>query len=113
MKKIIAILAFFTISLLSTDNAIAQTKNNFAAVAKKNTHDFVKAAGISDGTKQRSIYNAYMVRERKLAALENQAKKADNSTAKKAIMAEFETKLKGILTETEYAQYLKFEAKKS
>ncbi|MFD0964801.1 hypothetical protein [Pseudofulvibacter geojedonensis] len=97
MKKFIAVLAFFTVTLLSTDAAFAQeARQNFQAIAKHKTHEITKQFKV-DGKSQRVIYNAYMLRERKLAAmLRNNPNTAADT---KAIDTELYSKLKTVLTE--------------
>ena len=102
MKKFIAVLAFFTVTLLSTDAAFAQeARQNFQAIAKHKTHEITKQFKL-DGKGQRTVYNAYMLRERKLAAMQNNNAKTAADT--KAIDAELYTKLKTVLTDEQIAK---------
>lgn len=95
MKKLLAIFGFLAISLLSTDHAIAQEKKmNFQAIAKNKTHEITKQFKL-DAASQRVVYNAYMLRERKLAAMQNNTKVIDT----KEIDAELDTQLKSVLSE--------------
>lgn len=97
MKKFIAVLAFFTVTLLSTDAAFAQeARQNFQAIAKHKTHEITNQFKL-DGKGQRVVYNAYMLRERKLAAMQNNGAKTAVDT--KAIDTELYAKLKTVLTD--------------
>lgn len=97
MKKFIAVIAFFAITLLSTDATFAQEgRQNFQAVAKHKTHDISTKFNLK-GDAQRVVYNAYMLRERKLAAM--QSNNAKTAVDTKAIDTELYTKLKTVLTE--------------
>lgn len=102
MKQIVAIIAFFAITILSTDSAFAQA-NDFAALAKKQTHEISQVVKMN-GEKQRAIYSAYMIKERKMFALNKTADK-NNTSKKDAIMAELKGKIKSVLNETEYKAY--------
>ena len=110
MKKIIAIFAFFAITLLSTDATFAQESNsrNLNINAKAFTHQLSKQFKL-DGPKQRAIYNAHMLKERKTNALthgtEEKKLTKDQVTKKDAIISEFNSKLKAVLTPEQFKKY--------
>lgn len=108
MKQIVAIIAFFAITILSTDTAFAQA-DNFAALAKKQTHEISQVVKMN-GEKQRAIYNAYMIKERKMFALNKTADK-NNTSKKDAIMAELKDKMKTILSDDQYKAYVSYLSK--
>ena len=102
MKNIIAVIAFFTITLLSTANAVAQDNNSRGASpeAKAFTHRLVQEFNI-DKNQQKAVMSAFMYKQRQTKAINQDSPK----TAKKAIDLKFDNKLKTILTEVQYAKY--------
>ena len=115
MKKIIAVIAFFAITLLSTDATFAQENNsrNLSVNAKAFTHKLSKELNL-DGTQQRVIYNAYMLRDRKINALPTA--KTDHKAIAKGVKASpkatvisnaFNRKLEGVLTKEQFEKYQK------
>ncbi|NQY28443.1 MAG: hypothetical protein HRT69_03120 [Flavobacteriaceae bacterium] len=119
MKKIIAVIAFFAITLLSTDTAFAQenSSRNLSANAKTFTHKLTKQCNL-DGTQQRAIYNAHMLRDRKINALSTAkndhkaiAKGAKTSAEATVISNAFDRKIKGTLSKEQFAKYQKTKAK--
>jgi len=120
MKKIIAVIAFFAITLLSTDSTFAQenSSRNLSADAKAFTHTLTKQFNL-DGTKQRAIYNAHMLRNRKLNALSTASadymaieKGAKTSPEATIIIEDFNRKLKSVLSEEQFAKHEKSNNKK-
>jgi len=120
MKKIIAVIAFFAITLLGTDATFAQEANsrNLSANAKSFTSELSKTYNL-DGTKQRAIYNAHMLRNRKINALTTAA--ADYKAMEKGVetspkaaeyIADFNAKIQSILSEEQFAKYQKINARK-
>lgn len=119
MKKIIAVIAFFAITLLGTDTAFAQENNSrsLSVNAKTFTHKLTKEFNI-DGTQQRAIYNAHMLRDRKINALptaENDrksiAKGVTASPEATVISNAFNRKLEDVLTKEQFAKYQKIARK--
>jgi len=120
MKKIIAVIAFFAITLLGTDATFAQEKSsrNLSVNAKTFTHDLSKKLNLDD-TQQRAIYNAHMLRNRKInalrtattdyAAMEKGAKPSAKATA---ISEVFNRKIKETLTKEQFSKYQKIFGKK-
>lgn len=120
MKKIIAVIAFFAITLLGTDASFAQEVNsgNLSADAKTFTQTISKEFNL-DGTKQRAIYNAHMLRNRKINALPTAAadykameKRGKTSPKAAEYIADFNAKLQSVLSEEQFAKYKKIIAKK-
>jgi len=120
MKKIIAVIAFFAITLLGTDATFAQEANsrNLSADAKAFTSQVNKKLTL-DGTKQRAIYNAHMLRNRKINALRTAAadytameKGVKTSPKAAVIIEEFNAKIQSILSAEQFAIYQKSYAKK-
>jgi len=119
MKKIIAVIAFFAITLLSTNTAFAQENNtrNLSVNAKTFTHKLAKEFNL-DGVQQQAIYNAHMLRDRKINALPT-AKNDHKSIAKGAtaspeatvISNAFNRKLEGVLTKKQFVKYQKLSHK--
>jgi len=115
MKKIIAVIAFFAITLLGTDATFAQENNsrNLSVNAKTFTHKLSKELNLT-GVQQRDIYNAYMLRDRKINALPT--KESDHKSIAKGVKASpkatvisdaFNRKLEDILTKEQFAKYQK------
>jgi hypothetical protein len=102
MKRIVAVIAFFAITLLGTTNSVAQERNSrgLSQEAKAFTHQLVQEFNISK-EQQRAVSSAFMYKQRQTKAINNNSPK----TAQKAINLEFETKLKAILTEVQYKKY--------
>jgi len=108
MKKLLAIFAFLAITL----SVSAQEKKvNFQAIAKEKTHFATKHFSL-DGDKQRAVYNAYMMSERKLAALSNPNAKSSTEAVEK-INTELYAKLETILTAEQVNKLKALEAEKS
>lgn len=115
MKKIIAVIAFFAITLLGTDATFAQENNsrNLSVNAKTFTHKLSKEYNL-DGAQQQAIYNAHMLRDRKINALSTAeidhksiAKGVKASPEATVISDTFNGKLEGILTKEQFAKYQK------
>lgn len=102
MKKIIAVIAFFTITLLSTTNVVAQDNSSRGASpeAKAFTHQLVQEFNINKD-QQKAVMSAFMYKQRQTKAINQDSPKA----AKKAIDLKFDNKLKTILTEVQYKKY--------
>ena len=102
MKKIIAVVAFFAISLLSTTNAVAQESNSrgVSQEAKEFTHRLVQEFNISKN-QQKAVTNAFMYKQRQTKAINQDSPK----NTQKAINLKFDNKLKTILTEIQYKKY--------
>ena len=120
MKKIIAVIAFFAITLLGTDATFAQDGNarNLSADAKTYTKELSTTLNL-DGTKQRAIYNAHMLRNRKINALKTAAndyrameKGGKLSSKATEYIAEFNAKIKTILSKEQFAKYQGISTKK-
>jgi len=120
MKKIIAVIAFFAITLLGTDATFAQeaNKNNLSDNAKTFAHELSKKFDL-DGTQQRAIYNAHMLRNRKINALPTATvdykameKGGKTSSLAAEYILDFNAKLKSVLSEKQYLQYQKLKAEK-
>jgi len=120
MKKIIAVIAFFAITLLGTDATFAQEANsrNLSANAKTFANELSKTYNL-DGTNQRAIYNAHMLRNRKInalptAAADYKAMGKGGKTSPKAAeyIADFNAKMQSILSEKQFAKYQKINARK-
>ena len=120
MKKIIAVIAFFAITILSTDATFAQenSSRNLSANAKKFTQVLTKKFNLN-GTQQRAIYNAHMVRDRKINALPTAesdhiaiAKGVKSSTEAQEISEAFDRKLKETFTSDQFAKYQEIYNKK-
>ena len=96
MKKIIAVIAFFAITLLGTDATFAQeaNSNNLSVNAKTFASELSKTFDL-DGTQQRAIYNAHMLRNRKINALPTAASdyKAMKKIELEALMREYDIEL--------------------
>jgi hypothetical protein len=107
MKQIIAIIAFFTITLLSTTNSVAQENSSRSTnnEAKAFTHQLVQEFKIN--TKQQHVLNAaYMYKVRQTNAVKTNIKDKNEAKAKIiAINEEFDTKLKSVLTEVQYKKF--------
>lgn len=120
MKKIIAVIAFFAITLLGTDATFAQEANrNLSANAKTYAKELSVTIENIDGTQQRAIYNAHMLRNRKINALPDHAniyrameKGGKISPKATEFIAEFNAKIKTILSKEQFAKFQKVEAKK-
>lgn len=107
MKKIIAVMAFFAVTLLSTNEALAQERgDNLSKNAKVFTQQLTQEFGIND-EQQRDIKNAHMLKERQIMSLRNNPKLNKSDIKKKvaAINLEFDSALKAILTKTQYKKY--------
>ena len=103
MKKIIAVVAFFTITLLGTTNAVAQERSSKIVAsneAKVFTHQLVQEFNISK-EQQNDVTNAFM---QKVIDTKGITKNSP-STALKAINLEFDNQLKAILTDVQYKKY--------
>lgn len=120
MKKIITVIAFFAITLLGTNVSFGQESdsNKLSANAKMYTHDLSKVLKM-DGAAQRVIYNAHMLRNRKINTLTTKAndyraieKGGELSPKADKIMSEFNAKVKSVLTEEQFAEYQKIKPKK-
>ena len=120
MKKIIAVIAFFAITLLGTDATFAQEANprNLSVNAKFFASELSKTFDL-DGTQQRAIYNAHMLRNRKInalptAATDYKAMKKGVETSPKATeyIIDFNSKLKSVLSEKQFAKYQNIKVKK-
>jgi len=111
MKKIIAVIAFFAITLLGTDATFAQESStrNLSTNAKTFTHKLTKQFNL-DGTQQRAIYNAHMMKERKTNALTHGTEKKrltkEQIAKKDVIISEFNSKLKAVLTPEQFKKYV-------
>jgi len=115
MKKIIAVIAFFAITLLGTDATFAQENNSrsLSVNAKAFTHKLSEKLNI-DGAQQKAIYNAHMLRDRKINALSTSemdhqsiAKGVKASPKATVISDAFNRKLEGVLTKEQFARYQK------
>lgn len=115
MKKIIAVIAFFAITLLGTDATFAQesSSNNLGANAKAFTSELSKTLDL-DEAKQRAIYNAHMLRNRKINALPTantdykaMEKGSKTSPEATAIIADFDAKIQSVLSKEQLAKYKK------
>lgn len=107
MKKIIAVAALFTATLLSSNDALAQQRGDtLSKNAKIFTEQLTQEFGIND-EQQRDIKNAHMLKERQIMSLRNNStlNKSDITKKVTAINLEFDNKLKAILTETQYKKY--------
>ncbi len=113
MKKIIAVIAFFAITLLGTDATFAQeaNSNNLSVNAKSFASELSKTLDL-DGTQQRVIYNAHMLRNRKINALptattDYKAMEKGGETSPKATeyILDFNSKLKSVLSEKQFSKY--------
>lgn len=107
MKKIIAVIAFFTITLLSTTNSVAQEKSsrNTNNEAKAFTHQLVQEFKIST-EQQHALNAAYMYKVRQTNAVKTNIKDKNEAKAKLiTINEEFDTKLKTILTDVQYKKF--------
>jgi len=120
MKKIIAVIAFFAVTLLGTDATFAQEANshNLSANAKTFTKKLTTTLNL-DGTQQRAIYNAHMLRNRKINALptaanDYRAMEKGGKVSPKATeyIADFNAKLQSVLSEVQFAKFKKVNAKK-
>lgn len=102
MKKIITVLAFFAVTLLSTTSATAQETNSrsISKEAQAFTHKLVQEFNISK-EQQKAVNSAFMYKQRKTKAINEKSAKS----AQKAINLEFDTKLKTILTDVQYRKY--------
>lgn len=103
MKKIIAVVAFFTITVLGTTNAVAQERGSKIEVsndARVFTHRLVQEFNISE-EQQDAVKNAFMQKVIDTKAIT----KNSTSRALKVINLEFDNKLKAILTEVQYKKY--------
>lgn len=111
MKKLIAIVAFFAISLASTNSAIAQNLDTKALStnAKAFAQQLSQDINLSD-VQVKSIYNAHMLKERQLFALRVEASRENNTTLiaakRKAIIDTFTTRLEDVLNPTQFKKYL-------
>ncbi len=107
MRKIITVMAFFAVTLLSTNETIAQeNKKDIKTEAKLFTHDLTQKFKLN-GDNQRTIYHAYLLKERKLNELNNPNLDKNEAEKKAAIInTEFDNKVKAILNETQYKEYL-------
>ena len=120
MKKIIAVIAFFAITLLGTDATFAQEGNsrNLSSDAKLFTKELSTSLNF-DGTQQRAIYNAHMLRNRKINALptaanDYRAMEKGGKLSPKATeyIAEFDAKIKAILSVEQFSKYQVISSKK-
>lgn len=107
MKKIIAVIAFFTITLLSTTNSVAQEKSsrNTNNEAKAFTHQLVQEFNINK-QQQHELGAAYMYKVRQTNTVKTNIKDKNEAKAKLiAINNEFDSKLKSVLTEVQYKKF--------
>jgi len=120
MKKIIAVIAFFAITLLGTDATFAQEANsrNLSANAKTFAKNLTTTLNL-DGIQQRAIYNAHMLRNRKINALPNsnniyRAMEKGGEISPKAAeyIADFNAKIQTVLSEEQFTKFQKVKAKK-
>jgi len=100
MKKIVAVVAFFAITLCSTSSVLAQ--NFDVKLAQEESKTFVKET-IKDldltVEQEKAVYNASMLKIRMTASAKNDAAKVEINT-------NFNKKLKVALKPSQYKKYL-------
>ena len=102
MKKALCLIAFAIFTLLGTVDANAQKDIN--TEAKMFTQKLSKEFSLT-GEQQRSVYNAYLTKARKLRAIPSDSK--DNSKTQTEVNLKFDEKMKATLTEEQYNSYSK------
>ena len=102
MKKFIAVIAFFAITLSASTSAFAQEARtrSFSNEAKVFTHKLVQEFNITKD-QQNAINAAFMYKQRRTKGINANSPKNE----KKVINMEFDNKLKSILTEVQYQKY--------
>ena len=104
MKRIIAIAAFFVVTLLSTDAAMAQQKTaNIHTIAKGKTHALAQKTTLT-GEQQSKIYGAYLSYERNMNSLKG---KSNVDAARDKYTQSFLKTIEKVLSPKQYEAFLK------